>query len=242
MEEKEVLNSTRFISAYNTIDYALRTIYNQKRSTSFSDAVRRAAKTNSMIAKFEEKLIDFSRLRNSIVHTGNVDYVLAEPHDDITLEIEYIAKLLTTPPLALQVARKQNIIGVEHTETIKQVLTVMHSSGYKNLPIYKNETIIGVANLTYIASFLAKHIFENKDVNDFIYNTKIGDIIIDNSIVPYYTIKSEKLTVDEALTLFYQNRKLMSIIITKKGTFLEKPIGILTLGDIIELNKIIDEY
>ena len=72
VEEKEILNSARFLSAYNTIDYSLRTIFNQKRSTSFSDAVRRASKQNSLVAKFEDDLIDFGRLRNSIVHTGNV--------------------------------------------------------------------------------------------------------------------------------------------------------------------------
>lgn len=242
MEEKEVLNSTRFISAYNSIDYALRTIYNQKRSTSFSDAVRRAAKENSMVAKFEDKLIDYSRLRNSIVHTGNVDYVLAEPHDEVTEEIERIEKLLTTPPRALSVARKQNIVSVEHTETIADALKLMHGTGYKNLPVFKNETIIGVANLNYIAVSIAKQVFEKKDVNEFILNTKIDDVLKDNETEPYFTIKSEKLTIDEALTLFYENRKLLSIIITKNGTFLEKPIGILTLGDIIELNKIIDEY
>ncbi len=241
MEEKEILNSARFLSAYNTIDYSLRTIFNQKRSTSFSDAVRRASKQNSLVAKFEDDLIDFGRLRNSIVHTGNVEYVLAEPHDEVTEKIEKIAKVLSTPPRALTVARKE-IIGVEHNETISEVLKIMHGTGYKNLPVYQDETIIGVANLSYIAVSIAKQVFNKEDVNSFILDAPISTVLKDNSVEPYFTIKSEKLTIDEALTLFYENRKLMSIIITKNGSYLEKPIGILTNGDIIELNKIIDEY
>ncbi len=237
----ETLNSERFVKAYNSIDYALRTTYGQKRSASFSEAVRNAARHNSLVAKFEDDLIDYSRLRNAIIHSGNVDYALAEPHDEVTKNIERIESILTTPPLALSVAKK-NIVGVEHTDTIADALKLMHGSGFKNIPVYKDETICGVANINLISLSIAKQAFEKKDVNEFILNAPISEVLIDNASEPYYVIKDEKLTIEEALNLFYENRKLGSIVITKKGTFLEKPLGLLTNGDIIELNKIIDEY
>lgn len=238
--EKEVLNSTRFVNAYNAIDYALRTAYNQKRSASFSEAVRCAAKKSSLIAKYEDDLIDFSRLRNAIVHSGNVSYALAEPHDIVTENIEKIANLITIPPLAINVAKK-DIVGVEHTTTVAETLKLIHGSGFKNIPIYKDETIFGVANINLIAVSIAKQVFDKKDVNDFVLNAPISHVLEDNT-EQYFVIKSAKLTIEEALTLFYENRKLSCIVITKKGNYLEKPIGMLTNGDIIELNKILDEY
>ena len=44
-------NAERFITAYNNIDYGLRTIYNFKRSMSFSDVVRRSVVLNSVVRK-----------------------------------------------------------------------------------------------------------------------------------------------------------------------------------------------
>ena len=241
-EEKTKPNSVRFIGAYNAIDYALKTTYKQKRTNSFADAVRRASKENSLVAKYEEVLLDYARLRNSIVHTGNVNYCLAEPNDEVTENIENIAKILTTPPRALTIATTENLVTVDHTETIAETLKIIHGSGFKNIPIIKDETIIGVANLMHIALELCKQVFDKKDINDYIYNTPISNIINSDPSSTYFEIKSDKLTVDQALTMFYNNRKLACIIITRHGTYLERPLGLITAGDIIELTKIIDEY
>ena len=45
-------NAQRFITAYNAIDYSLRTIYDFKRSMSFSDVVRRSVVLNSVVRKY----------------------------------------------------------------------------------------------------------------------------------------------------------------------------------------------
>ena len=37
------------------------------------------------------------------------------------------------------------------------------------------------------------------------------------------------MTIEKALNYFYINRKLSLIIITEKGTYNEKPIGIITI-------------
>ena len=84
-------NADRFIAAFNDIDYSLRTIYDFKRSTSFSDIVRRSVVLNSVVRKYEEDLIDFGRLRNAIIHNGNSKYTIAEPHTEIVEKIEKLA-------------------------------------------------------------------------------------------------------------------------------------------------------
>ncbi len=45
-------NADRFIAAYNQIDYSLRTIYDFKRSMSFSDVVRRSVVLNAVVRKY----------------------------------------------------------------------------------------------------------------------------------------------------------------------------------------------
>ena len=69
--EKQKSNATRFIDAYNKIDYALRVQHNFKRSLSFSDMIRKAVVQNHIVRKYEDDLIDFGRLRNAIVHKSN---------------------------------------------------------------------------------------------------------------------------------------------------------------------------
>ena len=53
-------NAERFLTAYNNLDYGLRSIYGFKRSMSFSDVVRRSVVLNSVVRKYEDDLIDFA--------------------------------------------------------------------------------------------------------------------------------------------------------------------------------------
>ena len=57
-----------------------------------------------------------------------------------------------------------------------------------------------------------------------------------------YLICSENITVQEVLDIFYNNRKMQALIITKHGTEAERAINILTNADFFDLNKIIDDY
>ena len=85
-------NAMRFLSAFNNIDYAIKSRYNFNRSMGFSEAVRRAVAFNYTIRKYEDDLVGYGRLRNAIVHS-NEDYVIAEPHIEVVEKIEKIEKL-----------------------------------------------------------------------------------------------------------------------------------------------------
>ena len=85
--EQDKTNATRFIDAYNKIDYALRVQNNFKRSMSFSDMIRRAVVVNHIVRKYEDDLIDFGRLRNAIIHKSNDKFIIAEPHIDVVEKI-----------------------------------------------------------------------------------------------------------------------------------------------------------
>ena len=108
-------NAERFLTAYNNIDYGLRTIYGFKRSMSFSDVVRRSVVLNSVVRKYEDDLIDYGRLRNAIIHQGNHKFIIAEPHDDIVENIERLAELITEPPLAIDMVGNKEVITINQT-------------------------------------------------------------------------------------------------------------------------------
>ena len=95
MSKNTKSNADRFISAYNSIDYSLRTIYGFKRSISYADLIRKTVPMNSVVRKYEDELIDYGRLRNSIVHKTNPNYVIAEPHDEVVDEFDFRCKPLT---------------------------------------------------------------------------------------------------------------------------------------------------
>lgn len=231
----------RFIDAYNKIDYALRTVYKQKRSLTFSDAVRKSVSQNSVIRKYEDDLIDYGRLRNAIVHSHNPNVVMAEPHEDIVAKIEKIAELVSEPPRVISVVRK-SVEGVDGATKLKDVIIFANEHGYSNIPVYENEAIIGVASLSLLARGIGVLLKKGISVDEYFEKTAIKDVIDRMTEMPYYTIKSEKCTVEEALDLFFENRKLTCIVITKNGNFLEKPIGIVTTADVMDLNEVLEDY
>lgn len=239
---KNLSNSKRFIQAYNRIDAALRVQGDMRRSISYTEAVRRAVRTNQIVAKYEDDLIDYGRLRNAIVHNSNEDVAIAEPHDDVVNEYERIAELICTPPLAINTICNKVSSTIEYNTKLNDYLEYSYKTGFSNVPIFKNGMLIGVANGAKIMEVIGKKIYEKQDINEYLKNTNIEDVIKEFSSESYYTIANEKITLDKVLNLFTENRKLLCVVITKTGTLLEPPLGIIVIRDIMEINKILDNY
>lgn len=235
-------NATRFIDAYNKIDHSLRSQYNLKRGQSFADIIRRCASLNSIVRKFEELLVDYARLRNAIIHNSSQNKIIAEPRNDVVEQMEKIAELICTPPLAITTACRKDVLCVQSDATLKNVIASISSSGYSNIPVYENDTFIGVANGQKLLNVIGEQINKKQDISHFLEVTKIGDVVQQYVTPNYYTVTSAKLTIEEAINLFYTNRKLLAILITKTGNLNEPALGIITVGDIIDLNSVLDIY
>ncbi len=232
----------RFIDCYNMIDQALRIQGDMSKSISYTEVVRKASRTNGIVKKYEDELIDYGRLRNAIVHSADTTQIIAEPNQDVVENFEKICSLICTPPLAVDTICNKNFASLGYNVILKDVIEYMYRSGFSSIPIYKENMLVGVANATKITRLLGKKIYQKVDVKKYMEETTIEsamkDLVEDN----YYTIANEKVTVDKILSLFAENRKLLLIIITKNGSLLEQPIGIITAGDIMEINKILDNY
>ena len=235
-------NAQRFIMAYNIIDQSLRSIYNYKRSMTFSDMIRRTVPINSVIRKYEDKLIDYARLRNSIIHNSNDDFIIAEPHDDVVLLMEKIAEMITKPPKVIDVISKKSVLTIDGEMSIKDVISLISKSGFKSLPVYENGKILGIATPNRIIDWVGSKIDVEKNIEGILEKNPISHTLKDSDINTRFTICSENLTIQEALDMFYRNRILSAIIVTKNGSSYEKILGLITMSDVMDLSKVLDDY
>ena len=244
MEDRDVFqNSKRFIDAYNSIDYTLKTRYNLNRSMGFSDLIRKTAGMNYVISKYEDDLVDYGRLRNAIIHSNNENFVIAEPHDSVVENIEHIEKLLVTPPLALETVARKTVLTVDSDQSMRKVITLIAESGYSNIPVYnKNKELIGVANGQKILSSFGQYLISGGKSDTFLNHVKIEDMLSSLDGGDYYLVKKADCSVEEALNEFNHNHKLLAILFTKKGGKNEMPLGIMTGANIVEAQNIIENY
>lgn len=239
---KERTNAQRFITAYNKIDYAIRTQNNFKRSMGFADMIRRAVSLNNLVRKYEDDLVTFGRLRNAIIHGSNDEEIIAEPHEVIVNKIEAIARVITTPPKALDVLAEKQVFTFSNDVKIIDVIKQMSKTSYSNIPVYKDNKLIGVANGQKILDSLGVQLLNDENINEYLQNTTIEEIVSMPTLYKYYDIVEANATIDKVLNMFLTNRKLVAIIVTKTGTTDELPLGIITSSDYMELNNILDNY
>lgn len=237
---KSKSNADRFITAYNRLDKGIRDIYNFKPALSFSDVVRKAASINLVIKKHEDDLIDYGRLRNAIVHRSN-DKVIAEPHDDVVEDIESIVRTITTPPLAMQSVVNRSVFIAQGEVKLGSVLAEMFRTGYSNIPVYLESTLVGVLNRKMIIDKLGEAVTNNEDVNKLM-GMRVVDCLSVLDENNHYEVVSDNVTIDNLLYMFQQNRKLTTVIITPSGAYTEKPVGIVVTADIIDMQTILDNY
>lgn len=242
MATKQKSNATRFIEAYNQIDYALRCQHDFKRSMSFSDMIRRSVPINHIVRKYEDDLIDYGRLRNAIVHKSNDKFLIAEPHDDVVVEIEKIAKLVSTPPKAIETDCVKDVFTVSYDVKVKAVIEIMAQTSYSNIPVFKDNNLIGVANGQRILDCFGHWLLDGKDPDEFLNKKTIEEIVNEGTNRVYYEVAGTDVTIEEVMNMFFSNRKLLCVVITKNGKMGETPIGIITASEYMGLNKIIENY
>lgn len=235
-------NAKRFLDAYNNIDYALKTRYNFNRAMGFSDLIRKSVVMNYVVRKYEDVLIDYGRLRNAIIHNNNENFIIAEPHDSVVEDIERIEKLLTTPPKVLDAVCRKNVLITYAGKSMREVITLMASSNFSNIPVYKNDKLIGVANGQKILNSMGQFLISGGKCSTFLDNVQIEDMLSELKDSNYYVVKKADCTIEEALDEFDKNHKLLAILFTKNGENTEMPLGIMTGANVVEAQKILENY
>lgn len=235
-------NAKRFINSYNKIDMQLRNLFDFKSSQSFSDMVRRSAEKNLVVRKYENELIDYARLRNAIVHKSIDEVIIAEPNDDVTEKIEMIEKLLCTPPRIRDIFKDKNIVSIEETEKLIDVILLIERTHFSNLPVYRKGVMTGVINNKRIVRALGGVIKSGEDVCEFLKNAQCGKILKPEDMIHYYAVLSKNDTIEAVAMQFEINKKLRAVLVTEKGYAGEKVLNMLTPSDLTQINKILEDY
>jgi len=237
---KTKTNAERFITAYNRLDKTIRDIYNFKPALTFSDVIRKSADMNYLIKKYEDDLIDYGRLRNSIVHRSD-DHVIAEPHDEVVEQMEKIVRVVTMPPQVMQTVANRSVFIADGNVSCDRVLVEMSKNGFSNVPIYLGGTLVGVLNRKMVVDAIGAALLEQKDI-DALLKGPIVDCFSVLDVNNHYEVVGANVTIDNILFMFQQNRKLSTIVITPNGTYNEFPVGIIVTADLIDIQAILDNY
>lgn len=241
-EKKEKTNSQRFLDAYNSIDYALKARYNFNRAMGFSDLIRKSVVNNYVVRKYEDDLIDYGRLRNAIIHSSNENFVIAEPHDQVVEHIEHIEKLITAPPRVLDTVGQRDVLVTYAEKSMREVITLMASSNYSNIPIYKGNQLLGVANGQKILNSFGQYMMAGGKADVFLDQVQIEDMLSSLKDSIYYVVKKADCTIEDALNEFNNNHKLLAILFTKNGLPTEMPVGIMTGANFVDAQNVLENY
>lgn len=238
--EGKASNAKRFLKDYNRIDNYLRGAYGCKASMTFTDIIRKTAAVNYVVRKYEEDLIDYARLRNAIIHKSRGDEVIAEPHTDVADKLQHIADLLLTPPNAYKFAKDQDVITFGYDTRLKEIVIAMSVYGYSNIPIMKDGAILGVLNNKQIVDELGKRLRNKGAADDLLNNSCAGDIL--DKDARHYTILKKSATIEHVLNIFHSSKSLRAVLFTDDGSYLSPPLGIITTGNLLELDAELERY
>ena len=78
--------------------------------------------------------------------------------------------------------------------------------------------------------------------SSFLDNVQIEDMLSSLENSNYYCVKKVDCTIEEALQEYDKNHKLLAILFTKRGTSSELPVGIMTGANVVEAQKILENY
>lgn len=232
------LNSERFEVAFNRIQDALEKllgIYNR----GFADLVRIGARRHKIIKKFDDELLQFARLRNAIVHDKTeLGYYIAEPHEKVVKRIEQIEALLSKPNPCLSIATKK-VIYYFLDDPILKIINEMKHHNYSQFPIYNGGRCVGLLKSRTILKWLANQPeslvkLDAVSVNDvFVFERKHPMVFVPKS----YSIFEIEDVFEEA----HANKEMIELaIVTENGKATEKPLGVITPWDLIEIDYLSD--
>ena len=149
---------------------------------------------------------------------------------------------MATPPKVIETKCVHDVFTVAYDVKVMNVIEIMAQTSYSNIPVFKDGVLIGVANGQKIINQFGLFVAQGGSPADFLGNKTIGEIIETETEQQYYHVASVDISIEEIMNMFFTNRKLLCVILTKYGKMGETPIGIITTRDYMELNKIIENY
>jgi CBS domain-containing protein len=234
-------NAERFLESFNAIENFLRRNLEARNFVSYFSLLDDASDENVVVRQYREQLRLFGNLRNAIIHSEKKQgKPVADPREDIVVEIEKIAKILMHPPLVCDHFLSE-VYCVSPEENVVPVLQKMVAMDYSQAPIIKEGYILGLINYEAMARWIAKLTATPEPLKLF-RESSIQDVL--NGIIRLKNYRIIKKDTDFVTAREYFVESLgnphpaEALLITETGRRDEPVLGIVTISE--DLEKIIE--
>ncbi len=229
----------RFETAYNRIDHALSEIAGERdrsHRTTFAARVRLGANRVRRLAKHADFLLEIGELRNALVHNRLGDGVyIAVPNEQTVQQLEEIERLLLSPQKVIP-RFERSVRTLDAGQTLADAWMHMRQEGYSHFPVYERGTFIGMLTSNGLARWSAA---QATDGTLRIDGRKIlvRDVLEVDRRRDCAAFVSADAAVDDLPALFRENPRLETVIITRRGTRNEPPLGLVGASDLVSAKK-----
>jgi predicted transcriptional regulator len=228
--------SERFEVAFNQIHSWLKKNSKDQSTDKFTSLLSSSFPVHSIIRKYYHDLKMYARLRNSMVHERiEMGFYIAEPHKRVVEQIEFIASVLLEKKAALTIATKPVFYYYEDAK-LRDILMVINKRSYSIFPIYDSNGYKWLLTSECIIQWFADNMVGNTihldevRVKDLYSLKKSSPVTFVNKDIDMFEIE------DIFETYHLKNQKLEAVIITENGSQGEKPLGIVTSWDLVEID------
>lgn len=232
-------NSHKFISIYNELDKFMRKYLNENNEIPNSVLIKEMAKINKVFYKNKDDLLEFSRLRNAIVHNPNKKDAdpIAEPHEFIVKKFQNIKNIVISPPIALKAIaiKAQDIFTAKMNDNAFEVMKKMNENTFTHVPIIESNKLIGVFSENTIFSFIVK----NEEViidKDYLIKDFAEFIPNESHVSEYFEFVPREALVVDIEDIFRKGlngrKRIAAIFITETGKQNESLLGLITAWDL----------
>lgn len=231
-----VERAERFIVAFNKIEKYFTQQLDDTSYVPFFRAVLRLRKKNAIVNRYHNDLLEYSELRNAIVHNRTeVNYTIADPHIEIVEAIEKIADEMTAPKLVIPTFAK-TLKVLQADLTVKEILNVIRETKFTQFPIYRSKQFVGLLTDKKVLHWIAHHM--NGDFTELL-QTPLIQLIDDNGIDQNYLFIPRTMDIYQAeellLDMFKKHEEIAALLITEDGKSNQKLLGMVTPKDLIRV-------
>jgi len=225
--DSESSSGARFLSAFSTLEHIVMRVSSTRPESGFEGALVNASNRSRVIGSNFDFLKDMGRLRNALVHNQQFPQIVADPREEVVVKLLLIINQLTNP--AKVIPRFQRDLRIfQMVEPLSEAIKFMSSNDYSQIVVY--DTAYKLLTSNGIVKWLGGA-------------TTVGLADIEGAIVADAVAKEsdESLSflgrdeaLDKALQAF-QELRLQAILITHTGSPRQKPLGLITAWDLLDL-------
>lgn len=225
----------RFEVAFNRIHQKLKQIV-KSNEDAFVSLLRTGRRDHDLVNYYFDELIQFAKLRNSLVHYKvEVGVYIADPYEEVVTRLETIDSIFHRPNYALFIATRQ-VISFSDEDTLQTVVDTYKKHYYSQYPVYCGPNCVGLIHMGDLLLWLAEH-FDQQNAQ--LHELKLGDIdgLLTMDDVTYLKKSTDVFEIEDIFATFHKNGKALEVaVVTENGLHSEKPLGIITAWDLIEID------